>query len=146
MEIKPIAYFSAPFKSKFGVPRQSGVVKGLRGKIRFEEEYVKEEALRGLEDFEYVWLIWEFNMNESGNSLAVRPPRLGGNEKVGVFASRSPFRPNRLGLSCVKQLSVDSEKGVLEVSGADLADHTSIYDISLTWLIAMPIPMPSVAS
>lgn len=129
MEIKPIAYFSAPFKSKFGVPRQSGVVKGLRGKIRFEEEYVKEEALRGLEDFEYVWLIWEFSMNESGNSLAVRPPRLGGNEKVGVFASRSPFRPNRLGLSCVKLLSVDSEKGVLEVSGADLADHTPIYDI-----------------
>lgn len=129
MEIKPIAYFSAPFKSKFGVPRQSGVVKGLRGKIRFEEEYVKEEAFRGLEEFEYVWLIWEFSMNESGTSLTVRPPRLGGNEKVGVFASRSPFRPNRLGLSCVKLLSVDSEKGVLEVSGADLADHTPIYDI-----------------
>ena len=129
MEIEIIARIRTDFPEKFGIPRQSGLVPELTGTIIFEKKYRNPDALRGICDFSHLWLIWEFSMNESGNSLAVRPPRLGGNEKVGVFASRSPFRPNRLGLSCVKLLSVDSEKGVLEVSGADLADHTPIYDI-----------------
>ena len=128
MTIEPVAYFHSPLKGKFGVPRQSGLAPGLRGEVRFVAPYDSPDAVRGLEGFDYCWLIWGFSLNpESGDSLTVRPPRLGGNERVGVFASRSPFRPNGLGLSCVKLETV--EPGVLHVSGADLADGTPIYDV-----------------
>ncbi len=130
MEINPIAIFHSPFKEKFGIPRQSGVVEGLTGEIELLPDYAREEALRGMEGFDYLWLIWGFNLNGAvSRSLSVRPPRLGGNEKVGVFASRSPFRPNPLGLSCVKLIDVDAIKGVITVGGADLADGTPIFDI-----------------
>lgn len=127
-EIKPIAFFHSPFTSKFGIPRQSGLVDGLRGRIVFEPEYNNVEALRGLEDFDYVWLIWGFSANEGKKvNPTVRPPRLGGNERVGVFASRSPFRPNGLGLSSVKIAVVGN--GWVDVEGADLMDGTPIYDM-----------------
>ena len=130
MEIKPVAFFRSPFREKFGIPRQSGVVESLAGEVVLEKDFAREEALRGIEGFDYLWLIWEFNLNGAQpHSLSVRPPRLGGNEKVGVFASRSPFRPNGLGLSCVKLTGADLQKGILKVSGADLADGTPIYDI-----------------
>ncbi len=130
MEIKPVAIFHSPFKEKFGIPRQSGVVESVEGEIHLLPQFSREEALRGIEGFDYLWLIWEFNLNSpSAHSLSVRPPRLGGNTKVGVFASRSPFRPNNLGLSCVKIKEVDFEGGIIRVSGADLADKTPIYDI-----------------
>lgn len=128
MTIEPVAYFHSPLKGKFGVPRQPGLAPDLRGEVRFVAPYDSPDAVRGLEGFDYCWLIWGFSLNpESGDSLTVRPPRLGGNERVGVFASRSPFRPNGLGLSCVKLETV--EPGVLHVSGADLADGTPIYDV-----------------
>ena len=134
MTIVPIAYFHSPLTSKFGIPRQSGVVSVLPGRIVFTPEYRHAEAVRGLQDFDYLWLIWEFsaNTNSSASHLTVRPPRLGGNERVGVFASRSPFRPNGLGLSCVRIDKVDlsgSEAPVIHVLGADLMDGTPIYDI-----------------
>ena len=184
MEIKPIAYFRSPFPEKFGIPRQAGLAPALRGRIVFEPEYRSADALRGLEGFDYLWLIWEFSANRtasasSGGSTAslrsapplaslrsapvppltvprvawveparlaeavafqatVRPPRLGGNKRVGVFASRSPFRPNPLGLSSVRLESIDydakSPDGkpigpVINVLGADLMDGTPIYDI-----------------
>ena len=131
MEIKPVAYFRAPLSEKFGLPRQAGVAASLRGTIVLEPEYRHPDALRGLEDFDYLWLIWEFHLNRetSGDSLTVRPPRLGGNERVGVFASRAPYRPNRLGLSSVRIESVDAAAGEIRVLGADLADGTPIYDI-----------------
>ena len=135
-EIEPIAYFRSPFTTKFGIPRQSGLVSELRGRIVFEPKFSSEDALRGLEGFDYVWLIWGFSANEPGggkkwnedDSLMVRPPRLGGNERVGVFASRSPFRPNGLGLSSVRIVNIGKD-GVIEVSGADLMDGTPIYDV-----------------
>ena len=131
MTISPVAYYEGPVEGKFGLPRQSGVAPRLVGQIRLNSEYAREEALRGLDGFDYLWLIWEFNLNgeHSAASLTVRPPRLGGNARVGVFASRSPFRPNPLGLSCVKLESIDSDAGVIRISGADLADGTPIYDI-----------------
>lgn len=192
MEIKPIAYFRSPFPGKFGIPRQAGLAPALRGRIVFEPEYRSADALRGLEGFDYLWLIWEFSGNRptsarlaeahppgdlersdvgisrpAGAGLCeckvveperpqgvwgqhspqletvawkatVRPPRLGGNRRVGVFASRSPFRPNPLGLSSVRLESIDYEaKGpdgkpigpVINVLGADLMDGTPIYDI-----------------
>ena len=130
MEIKPVAHFRSPFKEKFGIPRQSSIVEEIHGYVELDRDFRREEALRGLEDFDYVWLIWEFNLNpSSASSLMVRPPRLGGNEKIGVFASRSPFRPNSLALSSVKICGVDYQRGIIEVSGADLADGTPIYDI-----------------
>lgn len=129
--IAPIAYFHSPLTSKFGVPRQSGLVENLHGRIVFEPEYRREEALRGLEGFDYVWLIWGFSMVEGRESrvesLTVRPPRLGGNERIGVFASRSPFRPNGLGLSSVRIAKI--ENGEIDVVGADLMDGTPIYDV-----------------
>lgn len=129
-EITPIAVYHSPLEGKFGVPRQSGVAADLCGEVRLEGRYRHPDALRGLEGFDYVWLIWGFSLN-GGNpdALTVRPPRLGGNKRVGVFASRSPFRSNGLGLSCVKIERVDPENGVIRVSGADLADGTPIYDI-----------------
>ena len=100
MEIKPIAHFRSPFSSKFGIPKQAGLVEELEGRIVFEPEFRNPDALRGMEDFDYLWLIWEFSANKhKANSPVVRPPVLGGNEKVGVFATRSPFRPNHIGLS-----------------------------------------------
>lgn len=133
-EIKPVAIFHSPFKSKFGIPRQSGLTDGLQGRISFLPEYKHEEATRGIEGFDHLWLIWGFSANEGtrgrsceGAALTVRPPRLGGNERIGVFASRSPFRPNGLGLSSVRLIGKDN--GELIVAGADLMDGTPIYDI-----------------
>lgn len=133
MNIHPVAYFHSPLTSKFGIPRQSGLAEELVGTIVLEPEYRREEAVRGLAAFDYLWLIWEFSANpHEQQGLTVRPPRLGGNERVGVFASRSPFRPNRLGLSCVRIDKVEmTEKDgpVILVRGADLMDGTPIYDI-----------------
>ena len=134
MEIKPIAYYRSQLTTKFGVPRQSGLVPELVGRILFEPEYANADALRGIEGFDYLWLIWEFTLNgkkEGEWSPLVRPPLLGGNEYVGVFATRSPFRPNALGLSSVRLLGVEegSDGLALVVAGADLVDGTPIYDI-----------------
>ena len=132
MEIRPIAYFRSPMTSKFGIPRQSGLVSELTGSIVFEPRYRKMEAIRGLEDFDYLWLIWEFSANAPSESLTVRPPRLGGNKRMGVFATRSPFRPNHLGLSCVRFDRIEEHPTlgpVIYVKGADLMDGTPIYDI-----------------
>lgn len=133
MEIKPIARFRSPFSSKFGIPKQSGLVETLEGQIIFEPEYRDRDALRGLEDFDYIWLIWEFSANKhAANSPVVRPPVLGGNAKIGVFATRSPFRPNAIGLSSVRISSINYDSGegpVINVLGADLMDGTPIFDI-----------------
>lgn len=130
MTIEPIAIFRSPFATKFGIPRQSGLVDELKGTIVFMPKYSDRNALRGMEDFDYLWLIWGFSANkEHGQKFSptVRPPRLGGNERIGVFASRSPFRPNGLALSSVRILSIHDDSIV--VSGADLMDGTPIYDI-----------------
>ena len=133
MEITPIAYIKSDFPEKFGIPRQSGLVEELSATVVFEPAYRDPSALRGLEGFSHLWLIWEFSQaRREGWSPTVRPPRLGGNKRLGVFATRSPFRPNPLGLSCVRLLEIrqDREQGtVLVVSGADLLDGTPIYDI-----------------
>ncbi len=134
MEIKPIARIYTEFPEKFGIPRQSGLAKALRGRIIFEPQYRNPDALRGLEGFSHLWLIWEFSANRTSRQWqpTVRPPRLGGNAHLGVFATRSPFRPNPLGLSCVEIDSIDlfTEDGpVIIVKGADLMDGTPIYDI-----------------
>ena len=156
MNIEPIAYFHSPLTSKFGIPRQSGLVDELTGRIVFEKPFRQSEAVRGMEDFDYLWLIWEFsgihkaqssklNAQSSSQSeaakpsaklnaqsLTVRPPRLGGNRRMGVFATRSPFRPNPLGLSCVRldRVEEDPQLGpVIYVRGADLMDGTPIFDI-----------------
>jgi len=130
MNIEPIGYFRSPFTTKFGIPRQSGIVKALRGKVELVAPYNHAEALRGLEEYDYVWLIWGFSEHvEAEKHPTVRPPLLGGNQRVGVWASRSPFRPNNLGLSSVRLLKVDLEKPAIEVEGADLMDGTPIYDI-----------------
>ncbi len=133
MEIKPIAYIKNQFKEKFGIPRQSGRAPSVISKIILEPEFNTIDAVRGLEGFSHVWLIFGFSKAEKeGWSPLIRPPRLGGNTKVGVFASRSPFRPNRLGLSSVKLIKIETDKYngvVLTVSGADLLDGTPVYDI-----------------
>lgn len=133
MNIEPIAYFHSPFHSKFGIPKQSGLVEELEGSIVFCPEYRNADALRGLDDFDYLWVIWGFSANKhAATSLVVRPPLLGGNEKMGVFATRSPFRPNALGLSSVRisRIETDTTRGpVITVVGADLMDGTPIYDI-----------------
>ena len=133
MEIKPIAHIETDFKEKFGIPRQSGRVAESIGKIVFEPEYRIPEAIRGIEEFSHLWLIFDFSKNHREEfSPTVRPPRLGGNKRVGVFASRSPFRPNSLGLSSVKLIEVlktEKEGNILIVSGADLLSGTPIYDI-----------------
>ena len=133
MEIKPIARFRSPFSSKFGIPKQAGLVAELEGQIVFEPEYRNPDFLRGMEGFDFLWLIWEFSANRhKANSPVVRPPVLGGNEKVGVFATRSPFRPNNIGLSSVRisRIEWETSKGpVVHVKGADLMDGTPIYDI-----------------
>lgn len=132
-EITPIAHIRTDFPEKFGIPRQSGLVPGLRGEIIFEEGYRNDDALRGIEGFSHLWLVFDFSEAHREEFVpTVRPPRLGGNERIGVFASRSPFRPNSLGLSSVRLCEV--KKGTkwgttLIVSGADLLDKTPIYDI-----------------
>ena len=133
MTLKVIAHIHTAFPTKFGIPRQSGLVDGLRGEIIFTPEYRNADALRGLEDFSHIWLVWQFSgaVRESW-SPTVRPPRLGGNTRMGVFATRSPFRPNPLGLSSVRLEAIEHrpEVGpVLIVRGADLMDGTPIYDI-----------------
>lgn len=131
--IKPIARIRSDFKEKFGIPRQSGRAPALQAEIVFEAEYKAPDALRGIENFSHIWLIFDFSAAHRENwSATVRPPRLGGNTRVGVFASRSPFRPNPVGLSCVKLLRVEKRENdgcVLVVSGADLLDGTPIFDI-----------------
>ena len=133
IEIRAIAHIRSEFGEKFGIPRQSGLVEELRAAVVFEPEFRIREAFRGLEDFSHLWLIWEFSENvREGWSPTVRPPRLGGNQRVGVFATRSPFRPNPLGLSCVKLERVDwdaPDGPLLEVRGADLLDGTPIFDV-----------------
>ncbi len=132
MNIKPIATIYTPFSDKFGVPRQSGLA-ATKGKIVFEPSYRNPDAVRGLEGYSHIWLIWQFSQSVRDEwSPTVRPPRLGGNKRMGVFATRSPFRPNSLGLSSVKLLDIDfnSEEGpVLYVEGADITDNTPIFDI-----------------
>lgn len=132
--MKIIAHIKTDFPDKFGVPRQSGIADGLVGRIIFEEEYRNPDALRGLEYFTHLWLIWGFSLIEEtdGWRPTVRPPRLGGNKRVGVFATRSPYRPSPIGLSSVRLEKIDYDAGegpVIYVSGIDMADDTPIYDI-----------------
>lgn len=133
MEITPIAYIKTDFKEKFGIPRQSGRVPSLEGRIFFEPTFRNPDAIRGIEDFSHLWLIFGFSeANRKGESLTVRPPRLGGNKRIGVFATRSPFRPNSLGLSVVKLERIEKNEefgSVLVVSGVDILNDTPIYDI-----------------
>lgn len=133
-EMQVIATIRTDFPTKFGIPRQSGIVDTLRAKLVFELEYRNPDALRGLEDFSHLWLIWQFSGNARRKtwSPTVRPPRLGGNTRMGVFATRSPFRPNPIGLSSVRieEIQLHTQEGpVIWVSGADLMDGTPIYDI-----------------
>ncbi len=133
LSIKPIAYIRTDFTEKFGIPRQSGRASSLMGRVVFLPQYRNPDALRGIEGFSHIWLLFDFSLAHRDTwSPTVRPPRLGGNEKVGVFASRSPFRPNPIGLSCVKleRVEFDENDGnVLIVSGVDLLDMTPVYDI-----------------
>lgn len=133
MQIEPVAYIKTDFKDKFGIPRQSGRVDSLEGKVIFYPKYRNAAALNGIEEFSHLWLIFDFSeAHREEWSPTVRPPRLGGNKRVGVFASRAPYRPNSIGLSCVKLVrrEIDSEYGdVLIVSGIDILDNTPIYDI-----------------
>lgn len=133
MVIEPIAYIRTSFPEKFGIPRQSGLASNLKARVVFEPQYRNADAVRGLEGFSHIWLIWEFSANrKSGWQPTVRPPRLGGNAHMGVFATRSPFRPNPLGLSCVELEGIDTDAAdgpVLVVRGADLMDGTPVYDI-----------------
>ena len=132
-DIQPIAYMQSDFGGKFGIPRQSGLVDALRSTIVFQPEYRNADALRGIEGFSHLWVIWQFSQAVGKEwSPTVRPPRLGGNTRMGVFATRSPFRPNNLGLSCVTLLGVERTEDlgtVLHVGGADLLDGTPIFDI-----------------
>ena len=130
--IEPIGEIRTPFPEKFGIPRQSGVVPELEGQIILDKKYRVMEAFRGIEDYEYLWLLWQFDIPEKEDfTPTVRPPRLGGNTRMGVFATRSPFRPNAIGLSCVKmqRLEETDEGPILHVSGVDLRDRTKILDI-----------------
>ena len=131
--MRPIAHIHSDFSTKFGIPRQSGVVESLQAEIVFAPEFRSREAVRGLDGYSHIWLIWEFSENvDAPWSPTVRPPRLGGNVRMGVFATRSPFRPNPIGLSCVRLERIefsDTHGPVLRVAGADLMDGTPIYDI-----------------
>ena len=131
--MKPIAHIYTDFKTKFGLPRQSGLIKEITGKIVFEKEYSIAEAFKGLEDFSHIWILWEFSEAKKENwKPTVRPPLLGGNKRMGVFATRSPFRPNSIGFSCVKLEKIEYDKTlgtVLYVSACDLMNGTPIYDV-----------------
>ncbi len=131
--IRPVAVYRGDFPEKFGLPRQAGVVKELEGLVVFEPEFRNPDALRGLEGFSHIWLIWQFSESlQTEFSPTVRPPRLGGNTRMGVFATRSPFRPNGLGLSCVELAGIEEREGlgtVLRVRGADLKDGTPVFDV-----------------
>ena len=132
LKIKPIAYIKTDFHEKFGVPRQSGIVNSAKGVIVFVKEFRDGQAIRNLEDFSHIWLLWGFSENERKWSHTVRPPKMGGNKRVGVLSSRSPYRPNPIGLSSVKieKISFDNTLGpVIYVAGADMVDGTPIYDI-----------------
>ena len=131
MELRPIAYLHGDFPEKFGVPRQSGLARTL-SRVVFEPEFRDPNALRGIEEYSHLWLIWQFSENAEDWQPTVRPPRLGGNTRVGVFATRSPFRPNPLGLSLVRLVKAEKEPGlgvVLWVEGADMVDGTPVFDI-----------------
>ena len=132
-QVKIIARIRSDFSQKFGIPRQSGLVEELEATVVFEPEFQDPEALRGLDGFSHLWLVWEFSKaKREGWSPTVRPPRLGGNQRLGVFATRSPFRPNPIGLSCVRLKGVElhtPDGPVIRVAGADLLDGTPIYDI-----------------
>lgn len=128
--MKPVGYLRSDFKEKFGIPRQSRLVKGLESKIEFVAPYNNPDCLRGLEGYSHIWLIWQFSENVNAPfSPTVRPPRLGGNKRMGVFATRSPFRPNPVGLSAVKISRIDLLEPAIYVEGADLLDNTPIFDI-----------------
>lgn len=131
--MEPVAHIQSDFREKFGIPRQSGLVDSLTARVVLEPYCRNPEALRGMEDFDYLWLIWKFSANHhDGWRPTVRPPRLGGNTRIGVFATRSPYRPNPMGLSCVKLVGIDwdcADGPALIVAGADLLDGTPIYDI-----------------
>ena len=130
--MKPIAYIHNDFKEKFGIPRQSGMLSEFKSQILFLKEYSVNEAVRGLEEFSHIWIIWEFSEAKRDVwSPTVRPPKLGGNKRMGVFATRSPFRPNPIGISCVQLDSIEYTKNgpILNIRGADLMDNTPIYDI-----------------
>lgn len=132
MDIAPIAHICSPFGEKFGIPRQSRLAEDCPATVVFEPGYGLEDAVRGLEEFSHIWLIWGFSAAPWDGNFTVRPPRLGGNRRIGVFASRSPFRPNSLGMSAVKLISIEmtSDRGpLLHITGADLLDGTPIYDI-----------------
>lgn len=150
--IEPVAHIRTPFLEKFGIPRQSGLVDEVEGIIVFEPKYRNPDALRGIEAFSHLWLVWGFSEARTGGFVpVVRPPRLGGNEKRGVFATRSPYRPNGLGLSVVRLLEVmgDEERGImLRVGGVDLLDGTPIYDIKpyLPYADAIPDALGGFAS
>ncbi len=132
-EIRPIGHIYNNYKEKFGIPRQSGLVNSMVSKIIFEKEYRHPDYFRGLNDFSHIWLIWDFSEVNSDNiSATVRPPKIDGNTRVGVFSTRSPFRPNTLGLSSVKIEKIENDKkygSIIYVSGADLMDGTPIYDV-----------------
>jgi tRNA-Thr(GGU) m(6)t(6)A37 methyltransferase TsaA len=137
--LRPIAFLRTPFPEKFGIPRQSGLVPAAEGRVEFLPEFAAPEFMRGLEAFSHVWLITAFHENPPwSGSAVVRPPRLGGNEKIGVFASRAPNRPNGLGLSLVRMVAI--EAGVLRVAGIDCVDGTPVYDVKpyLPWCEAQP--------
>ncbi len=131
VSIEPIAYIKNGYNEKFGVPRQSGLAKSVKSEIVFEKNYSDEALFRGIEQYSHFWLVWGFSENGGEWSPTVRPPKLGGNKRVGVFATRSPYRPNGLGLSCVKLESVQKTRNrtILVVSGADLKNDTPIFDI-----------------
>lgn len=133
VQVTPIARVATPYKDKFGVPRQAGLVPSAQGRLVFEPPFRREEAVRGLEEYSHLWIVFLFDqVKEDEARLSVRPPRLGGNEKVGVFATRSPFRPNRLGLSVCKLEGIDRDCGdgpVLRLSGVDMVDGTAVLDV-----------------
>lgn len=132
-EMKQIATVYTDFPTKFGVPRQSGLIEELKGRIIFEPKYRQPEAFKGLEDYSHIWVLWEFSLAERKDwSATVKPPRLGGKTHMGVFATRSPFRPNPIGLSCVRLDGIEFTQKygpVLSISGIDMADQTPVYDI-----------------
>lgn len=132
MTLRGIGHFVSPFEEKFGTPRQSGVVESVPGEIRLDGEFRTPDALRGIEGFDWIWVIWGFSLNkgtDGGFKATVRPPRLGGNGRMGVFATRSPYRPNPVGLSSVRVSHIDFDKCVIHVLGADMVNGTPIYDI-----------------